>query len=451
MKIKFNYSNSIFLLISLSSLFAIIYNIFYYNPILGYDAEAHFNYVNYLSRYLPNDFKLPSSEETREFFNPPLGYLVPSIAQVFCRNVIESANYLNDCQPIYGIATQIFQSIMYLFTILINLYTLKMFHKSESIFNVSYLILVSIFAVNYRTISMIRGEPYLLFFLSLLLFVILKAEINNYELNYRLILFTGVIISCIALSRQWGFFLFLPLIILILYKNSKIKYFVYWFYCGTIGFLLSGWFYLGLYKKYGSVTAFNMKQSSFSFSNQVLSFYIPNQSQIKYLFQKPIRPNLDNQFFSILYSDLWGDYWGYFTFTSRFLEIGRNQDNIGNYLARVNIISIFTTLILIIFCYLAYKKYKSEFLVRYVNFAILISFIGYLLFSIAYPNSSGDTIKSTYIIQAFHLVAFLASIYFYDLEKINKRVYNSILTLLVIIYFHNFQTFLSHFPINFLN
>ena len=44
------------------------------------------------------------------------------------------------------------------------------------------------------------------------------------------------------------------------------------------------------------------------------------------MFYKPIRPYFSNQFFPILYSDLWGDYWGHFVFTSRDLLAGRNQN-----------------------------------------------------------------------------------------------------------------------------
>ncbi len=449
-KYKFNLSNSVFVLISISTFFVLIYNIFYYNPILGYDAEAHFSYVDYFSRYLPNEFKLPSENDTREFFNPPLGYLVPSIAQVLCRNVIESTNYLADCQPIYGKTTQIFQSIMYVATIVVNLYTLKLINKSDSFFNTGYLLLISLFAVNYRTISMIRGEPYILFFLSLFLLVIYKAQKINYDLNFKITFSAGIVIACIALSRQWGFLLFIPIIILLFFHKSKKQYFKFWFTSSAIGALFSGWFYLGLYQKYGSFTAFNMESSKFSFSNQELSFYIPNLTHLEYLFSKPIRPHLDNQFLSILYSDLWGDYWGYFTFTSQHLDIGRNQLLIGDYLARVNLASLFTSLILISFCYLTFQKYKSNFLIKYLNYSIIFSFLGYLLFTINFPNESGDTIKSTYIIQAFHLIAFMASIHFYNLKKTNKKIYNSILSTLVIIYFYNFQTYLSHFPYNFL-
>jgi len=447
--IKLDFSVVIFIAISFSTFFILIYNILHFNPILGYDAEAHFRYVDYIARYLPREIKLPSQSETREFFNPPLGYFFPSIAQVFCRNLINSNNLLNDCRPIYGKATQIFQSIMYLITILINLYTLKLFNKSKSFFNASYLILISLLAVNYRTISMIRGEPYILFFLSLFLLIIYKAENNDYFLRFKFVFLSGMIIGCIALSRQWGFLLFIPLIILLFFKKSKRQYLIFWSLSSIIGFLLSGWFYAGLYRKYGSFTAFNMESKVFSFTNQELSFYFPSLDQLIYLFSKPIRPYLDNQFLSILYSDLWGDYWGYFTFTSRFLDIGRGQLSIGDYLARVNLISIITSIIIIIFCYFSYKKYKSIFLVKYINLALITSFVGYLLFTIAYPNSTGDTIKSTYIIQAFHLMVFLASIYFNDLKKTNKKVFNLTLIIFVVIYFHNFQTYLSHFPFNY--
>ena len=227
----------------------------------------------------------------------------------------------------------------------------------------------------------------------------------------------GIVIALIALSRQWGFFLFLPILFLQFYKVNGKKYFIFWSISSLIGIALSSWFYIGLYLKYGSFTAFNMKSNGFAFSNQNSSFYFPNYNQLEYLFTKPIRPHLNNQFFSTLYSDLWGDYWGYFSFTSQFLELGRNQSTIGDYLARVNVVSTVTTLILIIFWYKSYRLYRSNHLIQYLNLAVIVSFIGYFMFTILYPNSTGDTIKATFIIQAFHLLVFIASIYFYNLRK----------------------------------
>ena len=277
--------------------------------------------------------------------------------------------------------------------------------------------------------------------------LIYKADNRDYDFNFKLIFLTGLVIGCIALSRQWVF-LISSISNFIISISNKIKYLIFWSSSAFLGFLISSWFYL-VFIKYGSFTAFNM-QSWFFTMNQAHTFYFPNLSQLQYLFSKPIRPHLDNQFFSIIYSDLWGDYWGYFIFTSRFLDIGRNQPNIGDYLARVNLISIVTTIVLVSFCYLTYRNYKSNFIIKYINLAIIISIVGYFLFTIIYPTSTGDTIKATYIIQVFHLMAFIGSIYLNDLKKTSNKTYKIVLLTLVMIYFHNFQTYLSHYPFNFL-
>ena len=448
---KDNFSKYIFFTISVGTIYILIYNIFHYTPILGYDGEAHFAYVDHLARYLPRQFNLPTEVDTREFFNPPLAYIIPSFAQVICRNFIESDNFLRDCQPIYGKATQIFQSLLYILTIIINLYVLKIFNHSKTFINASYLLLFSLLAVNYRTISMIRGEPYILFFLSLFLLIIVKNEKNNFQTNTKTILFTSLIIAGIALSRQWGFLLFLPIIYITFLMKSEMfsNHLKFWTLSALGGASLSSWFYLSLFNRYGSFTKFNVESPGFSFSNQSVDFYIPNIEQLNFLFSKPIRPYLNNQFITTLYADLWGDYWGYFSFTSRFLDIGRNQLAMGDYFAIVNILSVFTTLAFVLFCYLTYKKFKESYLIKYLMLGIFFSFFGYLVFSISFPNPSGDTIKSTYIIQLFSLIVFTSSIYFEKLKIININIYNFLLLVFTFIYFYNFQTFLSHFPLNY--
>lgn len=449
--LKFKVDKFIFYIILLSTFYILIFNIFHYSPILGYDGEAHFNYVDFMAMYLPNKLVLPLAQDTREFFSPPVGYLFPSLAQVVCRNVIISNNFASDCQPIYGKATQVFQSVLYIVTLLINLYTLKLFNRSKSLINSGYLLLLSLLAVNYRTLSMIRGEPYILFFMSIFILIIYKFSLNNFEYKFKNILFTGVIIALLALSRQWAFLLFLPIIILAVKPklNFKFQHFKFWLSSSLIGALFSSWFYFNLYFRYGSFTSFNQAKPPFSFKNQPFDFYFPTIKQIDYIFTSPIRPFLDNQFFGILYADLWGDYWGYFSFTSRFLDVGRNQLLIGSYFSRVNVISIFTTLLIIIFCYLSVKSFKNVYLVQFLKLAIFSSFFGYLMFSISFPENNGDTIKASYIIQLFHLAVFLASIYFQKLKTINLRIYKLLLFFLTIIYIHNYQTYLSHFPINF--
>ena len=135
---------------------------------------------------------------------------------------------------------------------------------------------------------MIGESPTFLFFLSLFILIIYKADNSNYDYNIKLILLAGIVIGSIALSRQFCFLLFIPLIVLLISKNSKQNYLIFWLTSSFIGALLSSWFYVGLYRKYGSFTAFNLESKGLSFSNQNLSFYIPNLSQLSTYLQNQL-------------------------------------------------------------------------------------------------------------------------------------------------------------------
>ena len=53
---------------------------------------------------------------------------------------------------------------------------------------------------------------------------------------------------------------------------------------------------------------------------------------------------------------------------------------------------------------------NKEYLLKYIMI-IAITFFGYLLFLIIYPElPSGDTIKSTYMLQLFHLILFVTAV-----------------------------------------
>ena len=49
---KLKYSDAVFCFLLFSTIYILIYNIFYYSPSLGYDANAHFLYVDHLARGL---------------------------------------------------------------------------------------------------------------------------------------------------------------------------------------------------------------------------------------------------------------------------------------------------------------------------------------------------------------------------------------------------------------
>ena len=130
---------------------------------------------------------------------------------------------------------------------------------------------------------MVRGEPYILFFLSLFMLAILKVEKVNFVIQPKNVILTGLIIGCLALSRQWAFFLFIPILIIAFFGklDSKSAHFKFWVFSSGFGALLSSWFYIGLYFNYGSFTTFNLSKPKFYFSNKSFEFYIPYVYKIK--------------------------------------------------------------------------------------------------------------------------------------------------------------------------
>ena len=437
---------------SISIIYILIYNILHYDPIESYDAEAHYNYLYFLAMYLPNKLLIPTIDATREFFNPPIPYLFPASIQVICRNILISEDYIKDCQKYIGTSTQVFQSILYLLTIIFYLLSFKLLKNNKKVFNLNLVLVISLFAVNYRVISMISGEIYILFFNSIFMYQLLKIATNKFNYTPKDILVSSILIGCLALSRQWSFLLLLAYIFVIvcLDKNSKIKYFKFLTYSFIFGFMISSWFYFKLFFDYGSFTSFNKNPIPLSLKNQNINFYIPFNYDALMIFYKPIRPYFSNQFLPILYSDLWGDYWGNFVFTSRNLSVGRNQLLIGSYLARVNIISLIPTIFLI-YSFIVSKNLKGNmFFHKLLKYSVSITFIGYFWFLIKYPEiPTGDTIKATYIIQMFHLIGFIFASYLEDLKNKNTTFYITILTILFFVYIHNFSTYLSHFPFKF--
>tara|TARA_B100001287_G_C22656114_1_gene517802 strand:+ start:353 stop:1717 length:1365 start_codon:yes stop_codon:yes gene_type:complete len=434
------------------SIFALIYNIIHYDPLQGYDAEAHYNYFYFISMYLPQSFELPTLESTREFFNPPLPYLFPAFFQVICRNLITSADYIKDCSLAVGTATQIFQTMLYILTFLFYLKSFKLLKNNRHIININLILMISLLSVNYRTVSMIRGEPYILFFNSILIYLLILIIKKDFKYTKNDIFLFGLLIGLMALSRQWAFLLMPAYFIIIKYinRNSIQLYLKFISSAFIFGFIISSWFYFTLFFEYGSFTAFNMEPKKFNLMNQPSNFYLPFNSEASMVFSKPIRPSFSNQLIPILYSDLWGDYWGYFVFTSRDLVLGRSQMIIGDYLARVNIVSLIPTFVMIIGLG-NYRKLKgSKTFHGYILLSALITFLGYMWFLVTYPSlPTGDTIKSTYIIQLFHLIAIISASYLEDLEKSNLKRYIVFISSLAFCYFYNFSAYLSHFPIKF--
>ena len=129
---------------TLSLIFCVlIYNLFHYDPIQGYDGEAHHAYVqNFLNLYVPGKTNQPSSNFTYEFFSPPLPYVLPSFTNEACKLLSSSENYLEYCQDLYGLINILFVSILFISLLLIYLQIIKKLFKNNTLINPTVLLLI---------------------------------------------------------------------------------------------------------------------------------------------------------------------------------------------------------------------------------------------------------------------------------------------------------------------
>jgi hypothetical protein len=446
----------------------VLVNAALHDPRIGYDAGAHLKYIRALS-----GLHLVTAEDSYEFFSPPLPYAIPAlmiaITGMSTLGAAKLAQYLN-----------------VLLSIGSTLYLIKTCQliSSRSSLKLGTLIFLGILPVYYKTFAFVRGEPYIVFFAMVILYyALLMLMRERFTVANTIIL--GISMGLCALSRQWGILLFPSVFWLLAFQWVRLPR---WRYvitkticmCLVLTTVIGGWFYLSLYLRYGSVTTFNRRPAEqFSFDNQPLAFYL--EVSPKELLSNPVRPSFPNRSIPIFYSEVWGDYWCYFTvyardtrtsnfvdgFTlNRILSQGRiphwletNYETASAYLGRVNLVSIFPSVIALISLAIAaigiLRRYSSDPLIAHqrIIFAFLLLAIGittagYFWFLIMYPVlGKGDTVKATYVIQVFPFTAVLVGILLELMKKRSQFSYRLIVSGLCLSFVHNFFAMLTHFKL----
>ncbi len=455
----------------------VLFNALLHAPEANYDGVEHFRYIEALAQ----QNRLPNLEDSKEYFSPPLPYLLPAaILQNFTASLWAAAKI--------GQFLNVVLSLIVTYTLI---KICDLLSAQDENLKLSTLGILGLLPVYYKTFALIRGEPFVTLFatLSVYLTLILFARdlipgqppLPNSRRVLHLV-GLGICLGLAVLSRQWAFFLFPALALfvgLLLLKahgaqrkimlGSLIASFV-------IAFAVGGWFYLSLLARYGTVTAFNRNpHARFSFSNQPPEFY--TGLGFPELFTDPIRNAFPNQFIPIFYTETWGDYWGYFIVAGRDtrtneLLVGSyqqpqwakerppawfvtNKFEVTPYLGRVNIVSLLPTGIM-----LAGMILGLIHLVRFMGqiphplpvgntlftLIIFLTLAGYAWFLIRYPNpDKGDTIKASYML---HLYPFLALLSGQVLQriKIASPIAGRILVfLLFAVLLHNLPAMITHY------
>jgi 4-amino-4-deoxy-L-arabinose transferase-like glycosyltransferase len=439
----------------------VLVNAILHYPKIGYDAVENLNYV----QILPD--RLPSRQDTYEFFSPPLPYFLPSRFDIICEKYVsDTFNNKNDinssptCRIYDGKFAQGLNLLLSIGTTILLLMIAGQIQPGNRFFKISALMMLALLTVYYKTFSQVRDEPYVVFFIALSIFLI-NQLLRTTTFTFKLVLAIGITLGLLVLSRQWGFFIFPAIFLLVIWvfiQDRRIGWLRarQFFLITLLSALVGGWFYVHLYLLEGTFAAFDKKVYYPPPFSEALAFFGQTDIRSSVLYRAPLRPVFDHQsFFAIMYSETWGDYWGYFTFVKPGVASDGqgNQASIGPYLGQVNLVSIFPSLLLLgsfvfgliqIFRFRKSPTLETSALV-FIAFLGLSTILGYLWFVYKYFDQTDLVVKATYIIQFFIALLFLFAGFMEVIRKRSQLAYNLILFLMILVFIHNAPALITRY------
>jgi hypothetical protein len=310
------------------------------------------------------------------------------------------------------------------------------------------LLLLGMLPVYYKSFAFVRPEP-LLAWLALIAVSLTVRMVVRADGRLRRAVGLGVVWGLLILTRQGGFCVVAACAVLLLLLVSALRWrgeraslcavlAISVLVAGAVG----GWFYAHLHRRYGSVTASNTTpRPRLAWSNWPREFY--TELRLRALFTDPIRPSFDARLIPQFYSEVWGDYLGYFTVYGQDTRTGRylrgidvkhllarppapawlktNRQTIAGYLGRVNCIALLPSVVLMIgtvagaWCALRVVAANAQevrtLVCAVLGLVVIVSSAGYLWFLVRYPYPviPESVVKATYVLHTFPVMALLAA------------------------------------------
>jgi len=432
----------------------VLVNAVLHHPEVGYDAREHLVNIDVLSQ-----LRLVTPKDTEAFYYSPIPYALPALFKYVTGAELHTA-------------AKFAQGINVLLSLGLTFFLLRACQLigPAPILRLGTLLALGVVPAYYKTFAYVRGEPYVAFFSTLALYLIVRVFIRRRTTTWGAVAL-GLALGMAPLSRQWGVFLLpaaglMGLLHWLRHKQWRWAIARTLLLSLTIATFVGGSFYALQRVRFGSMATFNRRGAPcFSLSNQPPEFYLG--LGLDTLFDEPIRPNFPNEFLPTFYSELWGDYWGHFLiygidvrsreyvpvrYLPRRLATGdlpewmvSNFQTVGAELGRVNLVSLLPSALALIALLVAAASlvlFRSEprrrELAAFALPAILLSFGGYLWFMVMFPSlGRGDTIKASYMLHTFPLVAILVGVLLDRIRRSLPLVARFLVLLLVLCALHN--------------
>jgi hypothetical protein len=369
-------------------------NAFTFPGDLGYDALAHRTYADLLIHH----GHIPSPEESQEFHTPPGFYAVAGTVEA-------AAQSLGAAHP-WQIARGL-NVVWVLGTAVLTLLVARELFPRDRLLQLAALAFAGLVPVVLKLAAMFHPETLSLFVSTLALYLAVRMLARR-RLDWRSAALLGAVLGAAQLVR--GFNLWLVPIVLAGFAAAALRGYVAPRRAGAAAAvviaataIVAGPWYVRQTVEYSNPIAFNRPAPNVPlWRRRPASFYLG--LGLPQSIRNPTRPHFVNRLIPTLYSDLWGDYFGYFAWTTAAsgttpvpLDPTTQKE-----LEAQNVLGFVPTLLAIAgVLALLWESVRKRTPFRdpgVLTVALLpiAGLLGFLVFTVSYPSGDGDVIKAAY-------------------------------------------------------
>lgn len=406
-----------------------------HNSHVGYDADAHVDYLQTVATGT-----LPSRDQSEEFYAAPLSYAIPAALAVFG---VDDGRRLAKAAQLANLA---YSLLLTYFLIRLS----RQVRRDDPRFATWSLLLLGMLPVYYRTVAFVRGET-LCAALAVVAAEQLLAQRHRRD-SILTLLAAGAVLGLSMLAKQWGVPIAGAAVLFLVLRNWSQR--DSWRHTGaqvaTVAWsaaLVGGWFYAYLFVRFGSVTAFTEPLTPVSVVRPLAFF---TGLGLDHLFTNPLREQFSEPllFWPLLYSDTWGDYWGYWL-----ADANGDGSRFAPYLARLNVMGLLPSALIaagmvsgmLAAIALLRRRWDQEREgLALCALAVAVPFTAYVLLLLA---STELDVKASYILHVFPFAAVLAAAYLSRLRERAPLVARGAEVLLMLALAHTLPALLSRFSI----
>lgn len=363
---------------------------------LGYDAAAHQTYASLLIHH----GHVPTPAESQEFHTPPGFYAVAGAAEALARS-------LGAADPWQ--VSRALNVVWVLGAAILTLLIARELFPRDRLLQVAALAFAGLVPVVLKLAAMFHPETLSLFVSTLALYLAVRMFVRR-GYGWRSALVLGVALGAAQLVR--GFNLWLVPIVLAGFAAAAIG--------GALAprravssalvvvaatAVVAGPWYVRQAVKYSNPLVFNRAAPDVPlWRRRPRSFY--TGLGLPQSIRNPTRPQFVNELIPTLYSEIWGDYFGYFAWTtaaSGTTPVPLDSTG-GKELEAQNVLGFVPTLLAIggVVALLGAALGRGR---RLANPGLLVvallpvvGLVGFLVFTVTYPSGDGDVIKAAYVL-----------------------------------------------------